>query len=383
MKINIKIFFIVASLLLVLQTKAQDDNFSSDENTTVTQSKTDDFSDDSDDEFTAKEKTDNDEFDVKEEASDDFEEEGNLDEDANQDEEFNEFSDADDADEPVKTNLNRFYWAIGILFFTILAGFFVRYKSTRKLRPLFLLASVVILGFYRGGPGIISSFQNTVLFFAGMSGKWVAIVLFLGVLVLTYFFGKVFCGWVCYLGAIQEFLHIKEVKILETEKAQTIMRRVRYVILAILIIQLIGTQTIEWSKIGPFKVIFNLYSPNITGYVLLAFLLISSLFIHRPFCKMVCPAGLIFGWVTKIPGAHVLGITNTCAGCKTCSISCKINAITRENKVSKLDNQECIMCGECMNDCRIESIKPFKNSNNHEGKIILKGIKKLDVKKYK
>ena len=293
--------------------------------------------------------------------------------------EFSEFSEGDDVDEQPKTNWNRFYWAVGILFFTMLAGIFVRNKKLRKLRPLFLLGAVVILGFYRGGPGIISSFQNTYLFIIGATDKWPAIVLFIGVLVLTYFFGKVFCGWTCYLGAIQEFLHIRKLEILNTEKAQKVMRIIRYVILGILLVQLTLTQSIEWSKIGPFKVIFNLYSPNITGYILLGILLISSLFIHRPFCKMVCPAGLIFGWITKIPGASVLGITTSCAGCKTCSTSCQINAITRKGKVSKLDNQECIMCGECMNDCKIKSIKPFRKTKEHEGKIVLKGIKKLDV----
>ena len=296
--------------------------------------------------------------------------------------EFNEFSDEnEEITEPThKTNWNRFNWAIGILFATFIAGIFVRHEKTRKLRPLFLLAAVVILGFYRGGPGIISSFQNTFLFIIGVSWKWTAGVLFVGVVILTYFQGKVFCGWICYLGAIQEFLYIGKIKVLQSEKAQEVMRIIRYVLLAIILVQLVITQTIEWSKIGPFKVIFNLYSPNITGYVLLVILLVSSLFIHRPFCKMVCPAGLIFGWVTKIPGAAVLGITNSCAGCKTCNTSCNINAITRENNTSKLDNQECIMCGECMNDCKIKSIKPFRNNKTHKGQITLKGIKKLDLK---
>jgi len=296
--------------------------------------------------------------------------------------EFSEFSDEDEEiTEPVhKTNWNRFNWAIGILLATFIAGIFVRHEKTRKLRPIFLLAAVVILGFYRGGPGIISSFQNTFLFIIGASWKWTAGVLFIGVIILTYFQGKVFCGWICYLGAIQEFLYIGKIKLLQTEKAQKVMRVIRYVLLALILVQLIITQTIEWSKIGPFKVIFNLYSPNITGYVLLGVLLISSLFIHRPFCKMVCPAGLIFGWVTKIPGAAVLGITNSCAGCKTCNTACNINAITRKNNTSKLDNQECIMCGECMSDCKIKSIKPFKNSKTHKGQITLKGIKKLDLK---
>jgi len=295
--------------------------------------------------------------------------------------EFGTFTDTEtDVAFVPKTNWNRFNWAVGILFFTLLAGIFVRHEKTRKLRPLFLLGAVVILGFYRGGPGIISSFQNLYLFIIGATTKWTAIVLFLGVLILTYLYGKVFCGWVCYLGAIQEFLYIGKIKILQTEKAQKIMRIIRYVILVILLLQLTITQGIEWSKIGPFKVIFNLYSPNITGYILLAIVLVSSLFIYRPFCKMACPAGLIFGWITKLPGASVLGITNSCAGCKTCNTSCQINAITREGQTSKLDNQECIMCGECMNDCRIKSIGPFKNSKEHQNKIILKGIKKLEVK---
>ena len=296
------------------------------------------------------------------------------------DDEFSEFSEEDVISEPIhKTNWNRFDWAVRILLATFIAGIFVRHNKTRKLRPLFLLAAVVILGFYRGGPGIISSFQNFILVIMGQYWKWTAAVLFVGVIILTYFQGRVFCGWICYLGAIQDFLYISKVKILQTEKAQKIMRTIRYILLSAIIIQLIITQTIEWNKIGPFKVIFNLYSPNITGYVLLGILLVSSLFIYRPFCKMVCPVGLILGLVTKIPGASVLGITSSCTGCKICNTSCNINAITRDGKVSKLDNQECIMCGECMNDCRIKSIKPSRKNKTHKGKIILKGIKKIEI----
>ena len=361
----IKTFLLLVTFLFTITVTAQEDEFgntSSKAKTTQTVDKStqeqDEFSEQSD-EFSNQ--------------SDEFSEDEGEDE-------FSEFSDTADIDEKPKTNWNRFNWAIGILFFTLIAGIFVRHEKTRKLRPLFLLGAVAILGFYRGGPGIISSFQNTYLYLIGATTKWTAIVLFLGVLVLTYFYGKVFCGWICYLGAIQEFLYIGKAKILQTEKAQKVMRIIRYIILVILLIQLTITMGIEWSKIGPFKVIFNLYSPNNTGYILLVILLVSSLFIHRPFCKMVCPAGLIFGWITKIPGASVLGITPSCAGCKTCSISCQIKAITREGNVSKLDNQECIMCGECMNDCRIKSIKPFKKSEEHHGKIILKGIKKLETK---
>ena len=78
------------------------------------------------------------------------------------------------------------------------------------------------------------------------------------------------------------------------------------------------------------------------GWVLLAALLVASVLIHRPFCKTVCPIGLLLGWVSKIPGASVLGPGDHCLGCSACNGACRINAITREAKASVLDNQECI-----------------------------------------
>ncbi|MDD4150564.1 MAG: 4Fe-4S binding protein [Bacteroidales bacterium] len=270
---------------------------------------------------------------------------------------------------------NRAFWAIAILIFTILAGILVKFKATRNLRAVFLLLSIVFLGFYRGGPGVISSFQNTYLFFVGLDNNWQAIILFLGLIPITYFFGRVFCGWLCYLGALQEFLYIGRIKIFQTEKAQKIMRIIRYVVLGILIIQLSFTQTILWNKIGPFRVAFNLFSPNITGYVLLGILLITSLFIYRPFCKAICPVGLLLGLITKIPGASIIGINDSCSGCKTCNTSCKINAITRDDKVSKLDNQECIMCGDCLSDCKTDSNNIYRKLKQHYDKIKLKSDK--------
>ena len=58
---------------------------------------------------------------------------------------------ADDA----QISYNRLYWALAVLAYTILAGVFVRFNATRKLRGLFLMLGLVILGFYRGGHGVV------------------------------------------------------------------------------------------------------------------------------------------------------------------------------------------------------------------------------------
>lgn len=373
---NAYIKFFIISLFLSLSTviNAQNDEFTDFNDTKVEQAKSS--------------QTDNNEFDTKEfpeeesGSADEFSdgEGSSVDEFASDDSAFDEFTEGDVTLEKPPISYRRAWWAIAILLYTIIAGILVRFQATRKLHAVFLLVTMVVLGFYRGGPGIISSFQNTYLYIIGFVDNWQAIILFVGLLPITYFFGKVFCGWACYLGAIQEFLYIGKIKIFQTEKAQKVMRIIRYVVLGILIAQLTISENILWSKIGPFKAAINLFSPNVTGYILLGILLFSSLFIHRPFCKAVCPAGLIFGWITKIPGASVLGIDNSCAGCKTCSTSCNINAITRDNKINKLDNQECIMCGDCMSDCNIKTIKTRRNGNKHQGKIVLKGIKSINIK---
>ncbi len=361
--------FLILSILLLAFTfsiQAQkDDEFDEFSNTEIVDSvKTE--TDDIDDEFANDDEFGDDEFASDDEFSDDEFSSGDA------SEEFNNNAEGE-------VSYNRLWWAIAVLLYTILAGILVRFKGTRKLRGIFLLVGLVILGFYRGGPGVISSFQNSYLLAIGVEVNWQAAVLFLGLIPVTYLFGKVFCGWVCYLGAIQEFIHIDKVKIFQSEKAQKIMKWIRITATVAVLIQLTFTHVILWNKIAPFKVAVNLFSPNMTGYILLAIVLISSVFIHRPFCKTICPVGLLHGFVSKLPGASVLGINTSCAGCKTCNTSCQINAITREGTTSKLDNEECIRCGDCMDDCKISSISPYRKGKEHNDRIVLKGIKKMKV----
>lgn len=265
-------------------------------------------------------------------------------------------------------------WVLGILAFTILAGFMVRNPKTRKYRVFFLLASVVILGFYRGAcPCPIMSFQNLILAIRGVDVSWQSLVWFIALVPITYFFGKVWCGWICHLGALQEFLFRGKMEILKGRKAQNVLRYVRIGVLVVLVAQLLITQTNVFVHYDPFKVAYNLFSASTLGYVLLGVLLVSSVFINRPFCRTVCPIGLVLGWVSLIPGASVIGVKkDKCVGCNQCSSACHIHAITRENKVSRLVNQDCIACGECMDACKNNGLTFFQLGKSHPNNVICK-----------
>lgn len=270
-----------------------------------------------------------------------------------------EFQAFDSEKETLVTGLSErerslLWYVIPILLITILAGFLSRYRRTRSLRLFFLLASLVYMGFYNGGcPCMISSFQDFVMWLFGADVFWGSMLWFLGLMVITYFFGRVWCSWFCHLGALQEFIYkAKIIKPLKSRKSQRFFIVLRYATLFVLVLQIAITRTNIFIHYDPFKMAFNLFSANTTGYVLLFILLISSLLINRPFCRGFCPVGLAMGWVMRIPGASLLQPNNACITCKSCHNSCDAGAITYDDKVSLINNAECIRCGNCQDACR-------------------------------
>jgi len=237
-----------------------------------------------------------------------------------------------------------------------LISLFIKNPNFRKYRGLFLLASLFYLGFYRGAcPCMISSWQNSFLILLGVKVKWETLLWFLLLIPGAYLFGKIWCGWICHLGALQEFLFKAfKVKFLQGNKAQKIIKYVQISVFVLWIAQLILTRINLFCEYDPFKVAFNLISATTTGYVLLGFLMVSSVLVYRPFCRSFCPVGLTLGWVSLIPGARKLDKNDTCINCKSCDHACQQRALIHENKVTTLRVQDCILCGECLSECKVK-----------------------------
>ncbi len=266
--------------------------------------------------------------------------------------------------EPVrKINYTMIYEPVIIFLILGLIGLMIRYPWFRKLRGLFLLGGLLYLGFYRGGcPCMISSFQNTALLILGIKVSWESLLWFLLLIPATYLFGKVWCGWLCHLGALQEFLfRAPKLKLLTTLKAQKVLKIVRISVFSLWILQLLFTRTNLFCEIDPFKVAFNLFSANWIGYALLGILLISSVLIYKPFCRTMCPVGLTLGWVSLIPGARRLNKNDLCIDCVSCHNECNQRAMIHENRKTVLHNQDCIMCGECFHTCKKDALKVHRH----------------------
>ena len=257
-------------------------------------------------------------------------------------------------EEPRKINKTMIIEPAIIFLILGLIGYLIKFEWFRKTRSFFLIGSLIYLGFVRGAcPCMISSYQNTVLMLFGVKVAWESLLWFLLLIPATYFFGKVWCGWLCHLGALQEFIHrTSKLNFLAGRKAQKVLKIVQISVVVIWILQMLITRTNIFCEYDPFKVAFNLLSVNWLGWFFLVILIISSLLMHRPFCRTMCPVGLVLGWTSLLPGAKKLDKNDSCINCKLCHAECATRAMIFEDKLTTLNNEDCIMCGECMSSCK-------------------------------
>lgn len=284
-------------------------------------------------------------------------------EDLSSSDEFEEVTFLEEIDtEPLvnKSNKRLLVVVLSLFLATALAGMFMEYPKFRNLRYLFLLTSLAVVGFGFGGscPCMLKSFDNTLLFIAGNEVKWASLVLFIGLIPLTYVFGRVWCGWICHFGALQEFIHRKSKwNFWKTTKAQKVLFGVQIGVFSIWVLWLLIAQTSSICKFDPFVKIFNLNINGMVNYIVVGLLIVLSLFVNRPFCRAICPIGFVLGWVARIPYAQKLHIDSTCGGCGKCETVCDKGAISGEKlHKHKVDVNACILCGECISQCAKKAI---------------------------
>ncbi|MCL1851292.1 MAG: 4Fe-4S binding protein [Bacteroidetes bacterium] len=229
--------------------------------------------------------------------------------------------------------------------FLLLCIIGLSFKTTtiQHFRPLILLCSLVYFGFIAGGCNcILFYFQGFILFLMGKSAFWLSFTVIMVILILSVIFGSIWCGWLCWLGALQEFIFRQNKwRLLKTKKAQKILIYIQTLLFVSLVIWVVISQRPVLCAYDPFVAIFKLKIFNWMGYITVPLLIISSLFIYRPFCRIFCPIGWLLYIIKFIPFAAKLKLVG-CTDCRKCHSYCKTDAI-HDREVEKT----CILCGEC------------------------------------
>lgn len=182
-------------------------------------------------------------------------------------------------------------------------------------------------------------------------------VLLAVVLALSVVFGPVFCGWVCPLGTVQEWVSRLGRKLFGRRHNAFVPRAVdralrylRYVVLAWVVYMTAATGTLVFEAWDPYFTMFNLWSDELalSGVVILALVLLLSLAVERPFCKYACPFGAVLGLSNLVRIFSIRRNPATCIHCSACDRSCPMNIDV--SGAGKIRDHQCISCLKCTSE---------------------------------
>lgn len=262
------------------------------------------------------------------------------------------------SENPLPMKLWYLFLAIGIIFFI--------FRLTAFRKPL-LFVSLVIFGFYLGNTvNPISSIfslpvETGIKFFD-------ALVLVAIPIVLSLLTGRFFCGWVCPIGAVQEFIHPESLKLQLPLILDRILGYLRYLMLLGGLLLSWSAMSNVWKGYDPFQSLFT-FEWSITAISLLCIILIGSICIERFFCRYLCPLGGVLAVASRFSLLKMRPDSGACIACGKCSqpgvcAMRMVSAVNPYTDIPMFDSSECIFCNQCADICRYGAIKlslPIRN----------------------
>ncbi len=197
------------------------------------------------------------------------------------------------------------------------------------------------------------------------SNLWV----FAGVILVTLLFGAVFCGWLCPLGSVQEWIGTIGKKIFKKRYNRFVGARVdhmlgylRYAVLALVLFKTTQMVNLVFQRVDPYYALFHFWMGDVlpSALIVLGGVLALSLFFERPWCRWFCPFGALIGVVQLLAPWKIRRNSAECTACGACARVCPMR-IPLEKKTAVLDTR-CNRCGNCLTACPKEKGMSFSFS---------------------
>jgi len=216
---------------------------------------------------------------------------------------------------------------------------------------------------------------------------------FLFIILMTFFFGRVYCSTICPLGTLQDIFTwlSKKFHIRKRFKFIKPQNRIRYTILGSLILIFCLSSMFLVNLLDPYSLagkifsdlfqpliylgnniltrifqLFDSYSvysvpvkifslpPVLFSFFFLMLIIFLAISKGRWYCNTICPVGTLLGIISRLSIFTIRMDENACTSCGFCAKECKAGCISIKNK--KVDFSRCIACFDCFKACPEEGI---------------------------
>jgi ferredoxin-type protein NapH len=229
--------------------------------------------------------------------------------------------------------------------------------SRQKIRKWLLILSFVLL------PVTLVYISPIIIIVGAAQGVASgSMILFILLFVLSLVVSRLWCGWLCPMGAWQEICS----PVMKNKVQPGWRNSVKYVVtalwLGLIAYLLIGAGGIR--TVNPFYSTDNglsITSLSVLIVVIVIFLIlftVAYLTGRRGFCHVLCPvAGLMVAGrkirnLVRWPALHLDADKTRCIDCNKCSKECPMGLDVHEMvRQGEMENPDCILCGSCVDTC--------------------------------
>ncbi len=216
---------------------------------------------------------------------------------------------------------------LGVLALALaLAVTLVHYRRSRRGLVALGLFSLLWFGFIKEGcVCAVGSVQNIMAALGTGAGVPLTVLLFFVLpLVVALFWGRVFCAGVCPMGAVQELLLVRPVKV--PAPVDTVLGFLPVIYLGFALVFAANQLGFIICEFDPFVRLFRGTGtwPMVATAAVFGIL---SLVVGRPYCRWLCPYGVLLGLTSLLAWRPVRIHNGECVNCHLCRESCPYGAI--------------------------------------------------------
>jgi polyferredoxin len=186
--------------------------------------------------------------------------------------------------------------------------------------------------------------------------------LLLAFLAMSWTFRKSFCAWLCPVGTLSEYLwRLGRQTFGKTfrlpRKLDVALRSLKYLLLALFFYAVLSmtVPAIQAFLEGPYGLVDDVKMLNffrflgVAGAIVVALLVLASVFVQNAWCRYLCPYGALMGLAALPSPLRIRRNPSLCIDCGKCAKACP--SVLPVDKLVSIASAECTSCMSCVAEC--------------------------------